>query len=97
MLMVGAVLVISLLGSTSEAFSPTGVAAALAGSTAAWLVITPLLYAPLMMLEQGMCAELALAESARLTLDTMRNSSRPTFAPPRVTVTVAKTPFSASG
>src|SRR6185312_8637396 len=48
MLMVGAVLVISLLGSTREALSPTGVAAALAGSAAAWLVITPLLYAPLM-------------------------------------------------
>jgi hypothetical protein len=72
LLMVGAVLVISLLGSASEQsaspLTPTGVAAALAGSAAAWLVTTPLLYAPLMMLERGMSPELALAESARLTL-----------------------------
>jgi hypothetical protein len=72
MLMVGAVLVISLLGSATElsptALSPGAVTAALLGSAAAWLLITPLSYAPIMLLEQPVSFELALAQSAHMTL-----------------------------
>ena len=74
MLMVGAVTVISLLagsnsGSTTP-LSPGGVAAALLGSSAAWLLIAPLMYAPLMLLEHAITPELALARSAQITLQT---------------------------
>jgi hypothetical protein len=74
MLMVGAVTLISLLGNTnvgsSTALAPSGVAAALLGSAAAWLVIAPLMYAPLMLLEHNVSLELALAQSAHRALRT---------------------------
>lgn len=72
MVMIGAVLVISLLagtsGSSPTALSPSGVAAALLGSAASWLLLTPLLYAPIMLLEHAVSPELALAHSAHAVL-----------------------------
>ncbi|HTU58213.1 MAG TPA: hypothetical protein VMF89_07260 [Polyangiales bacterium] len=72
MIMIGAVLVISLLAGTSvsspTALSPSGVAAALLGSAASWLLLTPLLYAPIMLLEHDVSPELALAHSAHTVL-----------------------------
>jgi hypothetical protein len=74
MLMVGAVTAISLLAgsnsSSSTALSAGGVAAALLGSAAAWLLVAPLMYAPLMLLEHTITPELALARSAQITLRT---------------------------
>jgi|GEM_PF-2666052 len=72
MIMIGSVLVISLLAGTSvsspTALSPSGVAAALLGSAASWLLLTPLLYAPIMLLEHAVSPELALAHSAHTVL-----------------------------
>lgn len=72
MVMIGAVLVISLLAGTSassaNALSPSGVAAGLLGSAASWLLLTPLLYAPIMLLEHAVSPELALAHSAHTVL-----------------------------
>jgi hypothetical protein len=62
-----------LAGSNSgspTALSPGGVAAALLGSAAAWLLVAPLMYAPLMLLEHTVTPELALAKSAQITLQT---------------------------
>ena len=72
MVMIGAVLVISLLAGTSvsspTALSPSGVMAALLGSAASWLLLTPLLYAPIMLLEHAVGPEQALALSAKSVL-----------------------------
>lgn len=72
MIMIGAVLVFSLVAGTSasspSALSPSGVVAALLGSAAAWLVLTPLLYAPIMLIEHNVRPELALAHSAHSVL-----------------------------
>ena len=69
MVMIGAVLVISLLaGTTESALSGSAVTAALLGSAASWLLLTPLLYAPIMLLEHNVSPELALAHSAHSVL-----------------------------
>ena len=74
MVMIGAVLLISLLAGTSlsspTALSSGGVAAALLGSATSWLLLTPLLYAPIMLLEHTVSPELALAHSAHNVLRT---------------------------
>jgi hypothetical protein len=74
MAMIGAVLVISLLAGTSvsspTALAPSAVAAALLGSAASWLLLTPLLYAPIVLLEHSVSPELALAHSAHTVLRT---------------------------
>lgn len=81
-LLVSSVFAISLLASSSSgaAFSfdsldaalRSGSIAALVGSACAWLLITPLLYAPLIALEQQASSELALVESARLMVSAGR-------------------------
>lgn len=76
--MLGAVFTISLLaaGSPSATTSPRGIDAvlrsgsgpALLGTALAWLLMTPLLYAPLIALDQQASVELALVESARFVV-----------------------------